>query len=97
MSTTIFTRLMKYAPVGMLAALLGSCQRDLSDLQPVGNPTNPEVFINTFSPGLNYAAFGGSVPTAFDVDNSVTYNSISTTSMRFEVPDAGVTCRATMP
>lgn len=89
MSTTIFTRLMKYAPVGMLAALLGSCQRDLSDLQPVGNPTNPEVFINTFSPGLNYAAFGGSVPTAFDVDNSVTYNSISTTSMRFEVPDAG--------
>lgn len=88
MSTTIFTRLMKYAPVGMLAALLGSCQRDLSDLQPVGNPTNPEVFINTFSPGLNYAAFGGSVPTAFDVDNSVTYNN-TTTSMRFEVPDAG--------
>jgi hypothetical protein len=89
MSTTIRTRLMKFVHVGILAALLGACQRDLADLQPVGNPTNPEVFINTFSPGLNYAAFGGSVPTAFDVDNSVTYNSTSTTSMRFEVPDAG--------
>lgn len=89
MSTTIRTCLMKYAPVGVLAALLWGCQRELDELQPVTYPTNPEVFINTFSPGLNYAAFGGSVPTAFDVDNSVTYNSLSTTSMRFEVPDAG--------
>lgn len=89
MSTTIRTCLKKYAPVGILAALLWGCQRELDELQPVTYPTNPEVFINTFSPGLNYAAFGGSVPTAFDVDNSVTYNSLSTTSMRFEVPDAG--------
>jgi len=90
MSTTIRTRLLKYAPIGVLAVLLLSgCQRELNDLQPVSYPTNPEVFINSFSPGLNYAAFGGSVPTAFDVDNSVTYASTSTTSMRFEVPDAG--------
>jgi hypothetical protein len=90
MSTTIRTRLLKYAPIGVLAVLLfWGCQRDLNDLQPVTYPTNPEVFINSFSPGLNYAAFGGSVPTAFDVDNQVTYNNTSTTSMRFEVPDAG--------
>jgi hypothetical protein len=49
-------------------------------------PTNPEVFIDGFSAGLNYAAFGGSVPTAFDVDRNVTYNN-SEASMRFEVPD----------
>lgn len=90
MSTTIRTRLLKYAPIGVLAVLLfWGCQRDLNDLQPVKYPTNPEVFINSFSPGLNYAAFGGSVPTAFDVDNQVTYTNTSTTSMRFEVPDAG--------
>jgi len=89
MSTTICTRLLKYTPVGILAVLLLGCQRDLNDLQPATYPTNPEVFINSFSPGLNYAAFGGSVPTAFDVDDQVTYNSISTASMRFEVPDAG--------
>lgn len=89
MHTMLFTRLMKYAPAGLLAILLSACQRDLADLQPATNPTNPEVFINTFSPGLNYAAFGGSVPTAFDVDPNVTYNNISTASMRFEVPDAG--------
>lgn len=88
MSTTICTRLLKYTPAGILAVLLLSCQRDLNDLQPATYPTNPEVFINSFSPGLNYAAFGGSVPTAFDVDDQVTFNSISTASMRFEVPDA---------
>jgi Bacterial Ig-like domain (group 2). len=83
------SRLMKLAPIGLLAVLMLGCQRELADLEPATNPTNPEVFINTFSPGLNYAAFGGSVPTAFDVDTKVTYNNISTASMRFEVPDAG--------
>ncbi len=85
----IYNRLLKYAPAGMLVFLMLGCERELNELEPVTYPTNPEVFINGFSPGLNYAAFGGSVPTAFDVDNQVTYNSISTTSMRFEVPDAG--------
>ncbi len=85
----ICTRLLKYSPVGILFVLLSGCERDLNDLEPVTFPTNPEVFIEGFSPGLNYAAFGGSVPTAFDVDNQVTYSATSTTSMRFEVPDAG--------
>lgn len=73
----------------MLFLFLAACQRDNEDLSPVTFPTNPEVFIEGFSPGLNYAAFGGSVPTAFDVDTEVTYNNTSQTSMRFEVPDAG--------
>lgn len=74
---------------GMLLTFSLGCERDLEDLTPVKNPTNPEVFINTFSPGLLYAAFGGSVLTAFQVDSEVTYTNTSTASMRFEVPDAG--------
>lgn len=84
-----FTFLIKSLPFGMLFLFLAACQRDNEDLSPVTFPTNPEVFIEGFSPGLNYAAFGGSVPTAFDVDTEVTYNNTSQTSMRFEVPDAG--------
>ena len=75
--------------LGMLIFLVTGCERDLDDLEKASFPTNPEVFINGFSPGLNYAAFGGSVPTAFNVDNQVTYSDNSTASMRFEVPDAG--------
>ncbi len=75
--------------IGFFSLLLLSCERDLSDLKPAAYPTNPEVFIDAFSPGLNYAAFGGSVPTAFDVDTEVTYKNTSLASMRFEVPDAG--------
>lgn len=62
------------------------CKRDYTSLQPPTYPSNGDVFIDGFSTGLNYAAFGGSVPSAFHVDSSVTYNG-SPTSMRFEVPD----------
>lgn len=71
----------------LLALTFFGCQRELEDLEPAEYPKNPNVFINSFSAGLNYAAFGGSVPTAFEVDTEVTYNNISEASMRFEVPD----------
>lgn len=64
-----------------------SCERDIENLDAATYPTNGEVFIDAFSSGLNYAAFGGSVPTAFQVDNTVTYNN-SSASMRFDVPNA---------
>jgi hypothetical protein len=63
-----------------------SCERSVDGLDTPGNSTNPDVFIDGFSGGLNYAAFGGSVPTAFQVDNETTYGG-SNASMRFEVPD----------
>jgi hypothetical protein len=88
MNTNIFIQLKKYIPIGFVAMLLMGCERELDDLQPATFPENPEVFIDGFSAGLNYSAFGGSVPTAFDVDNDVTYNS-SKASMRFDVPNAG--------
>ena len=72
----------------MLAFLLVACERDLEDLKPATFPTNPEVFIDGFSAGLNYAVFGGASPSAFDVDHQVTWNN-SPASMRFDVPNAG--------
>jgi hypothetical protein len=88
MKTTFFFRLIKLFPIAALSFLLLACERDLDDLSPVTYPANPNVFIDGFSAGLNYAAFGGSVPTAFDVDTKETYNN-SASSMRIEVPDAG--------
>lgn len=64
-----------------------SCKRDLDDLEPAAFPSTPEVFIDGFSAGLNYGAFGGSKVTAFDVDTEVKYKGSS--SMKFAVPDAG--------
>ena len=68
-----------------LALLFTSCERDPNVLEPANYPDVPEVFIDGFSAGLNYAAFGGSKVTAFDVDNDVKYS--GTSSMRIEVPD----------
>jgi hypothetical protein len=64
-----------------------SCKRELEDLEPATFPTTPEVFIDGFSAGLNYGAFGGSKVTAFDVDTEVKYK--GSASMKFAVPDAG--------
>lgn len=64
-----------------------SCKRDLDDLEPASYPTTAEVFIDGFSAGLNYGAFGGSKVTAFDVDTEVKYKGAA--SMKFAVPDAG--------
>jgi hypothetical protein len=81
-------RLWQKLTLGLLAFLFFGCERDINDLSSVSHPDDPEVFIDGFSAGLNYAAFGGSVPTAFDVDQDITWNN-SRASMRFEVPNAG--------
>tara|TARA_R110002050_G_scaffold30673_1_gene78425 strand:+ start:4177 stop:8151 length:3975 start_codon:yes stop_codon:yes gene_type:complete len=88
MNTNILSILKKYIPAGIVAILLMGCERELDDLQPATFPSNPEVFIDGFSAGLSYSAFGGSVPTAFDVDQDVTFDN-SKSSMRFDVPNAG--------
>lgn len=64
-----------------------SCEREVDNLSAPGNSKDPYVFIDGFSGGLNYAAFGGSFPAAFQVDTKETYNN-SAQVMRFEVPDA---------
>lgn len=66
---------------------VAACKRDLDDLEPAAFPTTAEVFIDGFSAGLSYAAFGGSKVTAFDVDTEVKYK--GSAAMKFAVPDAG--------
>jgi len=64
-----------------------SCERKLDGLDLATYPATPEVFIDGFSSGLYYAAYGTSKVTAFNVDNNVRYK--GTSSMRFDVPDQG--------
>lgn len=59
MNTFNFIRIKKYFPIGILVMLLLGCERELSEMEPAVYPSNPEVFIDGFSSGLNYSAFGG--------------------------------------
>lgn len=74
----------------MLAVVLlanVSCERELSDDATLSTYSkNPAVFIDAFSAGLGYGAFGGSKYTAFTVDTETKYQ--GTASMRFDVPSA---------
>lgn len=70
----------------LFALIFWGCENDMNDLQEAEYSKNPEVFIDTFSGGLNYAAFSNSVTNAFQVDNDVTYNN-SSASMRIDVPN----------
>jgi hypothetical protein len=71
--------------MAMFLLLFLGCTREIDELEPATFPTNANVFIDGFSEGLNYAAFGGSKVDAFEVDDDVAYEGNS--SMRFEVPD----------
>ncbi|MFZ1749825.1 MAG: hypothetical protein WAU01_06520, partial [Saprospiraceae bacterium] len=86
MNTNIFKIIKLYLLAIVLVSIASSCERDVTGLDSPSYSTNPAVFIDGFSSGLNYAAFGGSVPTAFDVDKNTTYNN-SAAAMKFAVPD----------
>jgi hypothetical protein len=74
--------------VTILALAVTSCsERELDELEPASFPTTADVFIDGFSAGLVYDAFGDSKVTAFSVDQDVKY--LGEASMRFDVPDAG--------
>ncbi len=61
------------------------CKKDTANLELASNyPTTPEVFIDGFSSGLNYDAWGK--VTAFSVDFAEKYK--GTASMKIEVPNA---------
>ena len=89
MSTSAFTNTKRVFYSGMLLMLFTalSCERSVSGLEEPGFSNNPNVFIDTFSAGLEYAAFANTVPTAFQVDDGVVFEGEA--AMRFEVPDAG--------
>ena len=65
-----------------------SCERNMADDATLSTfSKNGDVFIDTFSAGLGYGAFGGSKYTAFTVDTDVKY--LGTASRRFDVPSVG--------
>lgn len=70
--------------VGLVFFTSASCEREMSVETESTFSKNGEVFIDTFSAGLGYGAFGGSKYTAFTVDTSVKYQ--GSASMRFDVP-----------
>ncbi|MBK7407168.1 MAG: glycosyl hydrolase family 16 [Saprospirales bacterium] len=79
-----------YSTLALLTLLTlfmsSSCKRDFNDLEPATYPTTAEVFIDGFSAGLDYSAYGDSYVSAFQVDEDISYK--GTASMRFDVPDA---------
>lgn len=87
MKKTHFDFLLKSLLIGTLLVFQMGCEVDDKDLNLLTYPNNPNIFTDTFSPDLNYAAFGGSVPRAFQVDKEVKYEGEA--SMRFGVPDYG--------
>ncbi len=84
MMTKFFNGFSRLLFAGLLLFSFG-CERDLEELELATYPTNADVFIDGFTGGLEYAAFGGSDVTAFDTDTDIRFR--GTTSMRFAVPD----------
>ncbi len=70
----------------LLLSAVGCSDRNVNELaNSASYPTTPEVFIDGFSAGLNYSAWGK--VTNFQVDYSTVYR--GSASMRFDVPNAG--------
>lgn len=63
------------------------CERDISLLEPATFPTNADIFLDEFGPGMDYQAFGGSKLDALSIDPLVKYQ--GTNSMKFSVPSVG--------
>lgn len=71
-----------------MAMIVAGCERDFSDdVQFATFPKKPDVFIDSFSGGLDYLPFAGSKLDAFSVDTEEFYS--GTSSMRFDVPNVG--------
>ncbi|MEP0264606.1 carbohydrate binding domain-containing protein [Dokdonia sp.] len=82
----IFTkRTLSYFMSALFLVINYSCQPDEENLEEATFPNIAEVFIDTFSAGLQYDAFGTSRVTAFDVDTDVVFQ--GTAAMRFDIPN----------
>jgi hypothetical protein len=78
----------KLIMLGIIVTL--GCERQEIPLPAATYPSTAEVFMDEFSPGLEYAAFGDSKLTAFTVDENVSFEDVlGSSSMRFDVPYEG--------
>lgn len=64
------------------------CERSVDGLESPQLTSNPDVFIDTFSPGLEYYPYEGSVVDAFSVDTKTFFGNRGA-SMRFDIPNVG--------
>jgi hypothetical protein len=63
------------------------CEKEFSMLEPAPYPSDAEVFVDGFGPGIDYQAFGNSKVDALEIDLLVTYS--GSKSMKFVVPSEG--------
>lgn len=73
----------------VILSSFGCEKREIADLSKPTSPKNGVVFLDGFSGGLNYLAFGNSYLRGFNVDGDVKYT--GTSSMKFDVPNEGST------
>lgn len=86
MNINFKTHLVKLLSLWIVVFAVFGCENDEDDFTEATASKNPEVFIDTFSPGLMYSSYGGAVANAFQVDREVSYNNTAA-SMRFDVPN----------
>jgi len=72
----------------LLLISVTACERAVDGLSEPELTSNPDVFIDSFTPGLEYYPYEGSVMDAFSVDADVFFGNRGT-SMRFDVPNVG--------
>lgn len=79
----------KYALTAALLLLgVSACERSVDGLSEPELTSNPEVFIDSFTPGLEYYPYEGSVQNAFTVDTNTFFGNRGA-SMRFDIPNVG--------
>ncbi|MGN8225102.1 Ig-like domain-containing protein [Gracilimonas sp. BCB1] len=89
MNTMVFKSTQRTILASLLIMFLATgCERSVDGLEEPGFTTNPEVYIDGFSSGLEYFPFADSKQDAFSVDKDVTYDN-SQSSMRFDIPNVG--------
>jgi hypothetical protein len=81
---------MKYIFAASMLLFVGfsACERAVDGLSEPELTSNPEVFIDSFSPGLEYYPYEGSVVDAFSVDSRTFFGNRGA-SMRFDIPNVG--------
>jgi hypothetical protein len=73
--------------IALVAMLASGCERSTDGLRPFPLPTDPEVFTDTFGPGVNFQAFLGSKLDALSID--ATERHTGAASLKFTVPAPG--------
>ncbi len=84
---TLKNRIFLLAAATLAVLSAWGCERDTSGLKPVPPDTNPEVFLDGFSQGLDYQAFLGSKVDAVTIDTAEHYQ--GTSSLKVTVPPPG--------